>query len=137
MNFELVVSNLTNPTLLFFVLGIFATIVKSDLEIPSTTVKFISLYLLFSIGFKGGQELTLRFKEFELLSLLMGRVGDTVTRAELFDQVWGTDWLGDTRTLDVHVRWLREKIEDDPSHPLFIQTVRSVGYRFARQEEPA
>lgn len=88
-------------------------------------------------AFKGGQELTLRFKEFELLSLLMGRVGDTVTRAELFDQVWGTDWLGDTRTLDVHVRWLREKIEDDPSHPLFIQTVRSVGYRFARQEEPA
>ncbi len=57
MNFELVVSNLTNPTLLFFVLGIFATFVKSDLEIPSTTVKFISLYLLFSIGFKGGQEL--------------------------------------------------------------------------------
>ena len=57
MNFELVLSNLTNPTLLFFVLGIVATVVKSDLEIPSTTVKFISLYLLFSIGFKGGQEL--------------------------------------------------------------------------------
>ena len=72
-----------------------------------------------------------------MLSLLMGRVGDTVTRAELFDQVWGTDWLGDTRTLDVHVRWLREKIEDDPGHPRFIQTVRSVGYRYARQEEPA
>jgi two-component system response regulator RegX3 len=88
-------------------------------------------------AFKGGQELTLRFKEFELLSLLMGRVGDTITRAELFDQVWGTDWLGDTRTLDVHVRWLREKIEDDPSHPFFIQTVRSVGYRFTRQEEPS
>ena len=88
-------------------------------------------------AYKGGQELTLRFKEFELLSLLMGRVGDTVTRAELFDQVWGTDWLGDTRTLDVHVRWLREKIEDDPGHPRFIQTVRSVGYRYARQEEPA
>jgi len=73
MNFELVVSNLTNPTLLFFVLGIFATVVKSDLEIPSTTVKFISLYLLFSIGFKGGQELAYSSFSAEILySLLLG-----------------------------------------------------------------
>ncbi len=57
MNLDLLISNLTNPTLLFFVLGIVATILKSDLEIPSSTVKFISLYLLFAIGFKGGQEL--------------------------------------------------------------------------------
>jgi two-component system phosphate regulon response regulator PhoB len=53
-----------------------------------------------------------------------------VSRADLFDQVWGTDWLGDTRTLDVHIRWLREKIEEDPSHPSYIQTVRGVGYLF-------
>lgn len=73
MNFDLVVSNLTNPTLLFFVLGIFATIVKSDLEIPSTTVKFISLYLLFSIGFKGGQELAHSSFSMEILySLILG-----------------------------------------------------------------
>jgi len=57
MNMEILVSNLTNPTLLFFLLGVIAAIVKSDLEIPSGSVKFISLYLLFSIGFKGGQEL--------------------------------------------------------------------------------
>ena len=57
MDFHILVSNLTNPTLLFFVLGIFATVVKSDLEIPASSSKFISLYLLFSIGFKGGQEL--------------------------------------------------------------------------------
>jgi hypothetical protein len=57
MDLQILISNLTNPTLLFFILGIIATLVKSDLEIPSTTVKFISLYLLFSIGFKGGQEL--------------------------------------------------------------------------------
>lgn len=57
MDFQILISNLTNPTLLFFVLGIFAAIVKSDLEIPSGSVKFISLYLLFAIGFKGGQEL--------------------------------------------------------------------------------
>lgn len=86
-------------------------------------------------AFKRDRELTLRFKEFELLSLLMNREGDAVTRAELFDQVWGTDWLGDTRTLDVHIRWLREKIEDDPGNPRHIQTVRGVGYRFVSQEE--
>lgn len=84
--------------------------------------------------FKGQDELTLRFKEFELLSFLMSRSGEAVTRAELFDKVWGSDWLGDTRTLDVHVRWLREKIEDNPSEPRYIQTVRGVGYRFVPQE---
>ena len=86
---------------------------------------------------RDGVELTLRYKEFELLSLLMGRSGEVVTRAELFDEVWGTDWLGDTRTLDVHIRWLREKIEVDPGQPRYIQTVRSVGYRFAAPEEVA
>jgi uncharacterized protein len=57
MDFQILVSNITNPTLLFFMLGILASLVKSDLEIPPTTSKFISLYLLFSIGFRGGQEL--------------------------------------------------------------------------------
>lgn len=80
--------------------------------------------------FKGERELQLRFKEFELLSLLVNSAGEVVTRAEIFDKVWGTDWLGDMRTLDVHIRWLREKIEDDPGDPRYIQTVRSVGYRF-------
>ena len=83
---------------------------------------------------KAGKELTLRHKEFELLSFLLSRQGEVVTRAELFDEVWGTDWLGDTRTLDVHMRWLREKIEDDPSNPRYIRTVRGVGYRFVRPE---
>lgn len=83
---------------------------------------------------KNGRALTLRFKEFELLSLLLSRPGQVISRAELFDKVWGTDWLGDTRTLDVHVRWLREKIEDDPGQPRYIQTVRGVGYRFATPE---
>ncbi len=80
--------------------------------------------------YKGDQALDLRYKEFELLSLLVSRAGDVVTRAEIFDKVWGTDWLGDMRTLDVHIRWLREKLEDDPSNPQYIQTVRGVGYRF-------
>lgn len=85
--------------------------------------------------FKGEAELPLRFKEFELLSLLVANVGEVVTRAEIFDKVWGTDWLGDMRTLDVHVRWLREKIEDDPGDPHYIQTVRGVGYRFLAGED--
>lgn len=80
---------------------------------------------------KKGQELQLRYKEFELLSLLMMNAGQVVTRAEIFDKVWGTDWLGDMRTLDVHIRWLREKLEDDPGQPVLIQTVRGIGYRFA------
>ena len=83
--------------------------------------------------FKGDAELALRFKEFELLSLLIAHAGDVVTRATIFDKVWGTDWLGDMRTLDVHIRWLREKLEDDPGNPRYIQTVRGVGYRFAAE----
>jgi DNA-binding response OmpR family regulator len=84
---------------------------------------------------KSGKELLLRYKEFELLSLLVSRQGEVVTRAELFDEVWGTDWLGDTRTLDVHTRWLREKIEDDASNPRLIRTVRGVGYRFVGRDD--
>lgn len=79
---------------------------------------------------KRGAPMTLRQKEFELLTLLMSKAGHPVTRAQIFDAVWGTDWLGDTRTLDVHIRWLREKIEETPSHPQYICTVRGLGYIF-------
>lgn len=85
--------------------------------------------------FKGDKELHLRYKEFELLSLLIGKAGQVVSRPMLFDTVWGTDWLGDTRTLDVHIRWLREKIEEKPSKPRYIKTVRGVGYRFLSPNE--
>jgi DNA-binding response OmpR family regulator len=86
-------------------------------------------------AFKDGVELNLRFKEYELLSLLMQQAGKVLTREVLFNQIWGTDWLGDTRTLDVHIRWLRQKIEGDPSLPQYIQTVRNVGYRFVTAGE--
>ena len=79
---------------------------------------------------KSGQEVTLRQKEYEILSLLMTHSGKVITRDRLFDEVWGTDWLGDTRTLDVHMSWLRGKLEDDPTQPLYLQTIRGVGYRF-------
>ena len=85
--------------------------------------------------YKKGQELALTQKEYDLLRTLMAHAGQVVSRAELLDQVWGVEWLGDTRTLDVHVRWLREKIEEDPSQPHYVQTVRGVGYRFATPEK--
>ncbi len=82
------------------------------------------------IVIKDGREITLRYKAFELLALLAQHAGEVVSRAEIFDKVWGTDWIGDTRTLEVHVRWLREQLEDDPGQPQWIQTARSAGYRF-------
>lgn len=84
---------------------------------------------------KQGRPLTLSPREFELLSTLMSRAGETISRQELLDRVWGTDWIGDPRTLDVHIHWLREKIEDDPRHPRYIITVRGIGYRFAEESD--
>ncbi|MFQ5614449.1 MAG: response regulator [Anaerolineae bacterium] len=85
--------------------------------------------------YKKDEPLTLTQKEYGLLQALMHRAGRVTTRAELLNKVWGIDWLGDTRTLDVHIRWVRSKIEDDPSRPKYIQTVRGVGYRFISPEE--
>ena len=81
-------------------------------------------------AFKHGQELHLRHKEFALLSTLMRYKGQVVGRPDLFDQIWGVNYLGDTRALDVYICWLRQKIEQNPKKPCYIQTVRGVGYRF-------
>jgi DNA-binding response OmpR family regulator len=85
--------------------------------------------------FKNDQELQLSAREFDLLSTLMKNAGRALSREELLAEVWGQDWIGDPRTLDVHVRWLRLKIEEDPASPQYIQTVRGHGYRFAGPEE--
>ncbi len=84
---------------------------------------------------KKGQLVNLRQKEYDILVLLMSNTERVVKRDELFDRIWGTDWLGDTRTLDVHMSWLRSKLEDDPTHPVYLQTVRGVGYRFSDPAE--
>ncbi|MAU11451.1 MAG: DNA-binding response regulator [Anaerolineaceae bacterium] len=84
---------------------------------------------------KNGVEVSMRQKEFEILTLLMTNLGKVVSRDQLFDEVWGTDWLGDTRTLDVHMSWLRGKLEDNPTKPVYLQTVRGVGYRFVNPEQ--
>jgi DNA-binding response OmpR family regulator len=86
-------------------------------------------------AFRGQQELQLSAREFDLLSILMRNAGRALNRDELLSLVWGEDWIGDPRTLDVHVRWLRLKIEEDPAVPAYIQTVRGHGYRFAGPEE--
>lgn len=74
-------------------------------------------------------------REFDLLIALLDANGAAVERSTLLDNVWGQDWVGDPRTLDVHVRWLREKLEDNPSDPQWIVTVRGVGYRLRTREE--
>ena len=78
----------------------------------------------------GEREIKLSHKEFDLLSALVRNRGAVLSRDLLLEQVWGYDHIGDDRTVDVHVRWLREKIEADPSDPQRIVTVRGVGYRF-------
>ncbi|HUY63346.1 MAG TPA: response regulator transcription factor [Acidimicrobiales bacterium] len=80
--------------------------------------------------FVRGEEVVLRRKEFDLLLLLVEHAGRVLTRDTLIDRVWGTDYVGDTKTLDVHVKRLRAHIEKDPSAPQIITTVRGVGYRF-------
>ena len=77
-----------------------------------------------------GEEIHLPLKEFELLEVLMSNAGRVVTRYSLIDQVWGPDYVGDTKTLDVHIKRLRSRLEDDPAQPTRIATVRGVGYRF-------
>jgi two-component system, OmpR family, response regulator RegX3 len=74
-------------------------------------------------------------KEFELLAFLVEHAGRVLTRNQLIDEVWGSDYVGDTKTLDVHIRRLRARIERDPQDPRRVQTVRGVGYRFADRPE--
>ena len=76
------------------------------------------------------QLVALPLKEFELLEFLVRNSGRVLTRTQLIDRVWGSDYFGDTKTLDVHVKRLRAKIESDPANPVYIQTIRGLGYKF-------
>ncbi|KAM9863069.1 response regulator transcription factor [Leucobacter sp. BZR 635] len=77
-----------------------------------------------------GTEIAMPLREFELLELLMRHSGRVLTRGQLIDRVWGSDYYGDTKTLDVHVKRVRSRIEEEPAQPKLISTVRGVGYRF-------
>ena len=78
----------------------------------------------------GGAPVQLPLKEFELLEILLRNAGRVLTRMQLIDRVWGSDYVGDTKTLDVHVKRLRAKIESEPSNPKHLLTVRGLGYKF-------
>lgn len=80
--------------------------------------------------FKDGVDIHLTNKECALLEILMRNPGKVLTRAVLMKKVWDTDYLGDTRTLDVHICWIRKKIEENPRQPVRVRTVRGVGYLF-------
>ena len=77
-----------------------------------------------------GGEINMPLKEFELLEVLMRNAGRVLTRGQLIDRVWGSDYVGDTKTLDVHIKRLRAKVESDPGAPVHILTVRGLGYKF-------
>jgi two-component system response regulator RegX3 len=77
-----------------------------------------------------GNEISMPLKEFELLELLLRNAGRVLTRGQLIDRVWGSDYFGDTKTLDVHIKRIRSRIEANPSEPSMLVTVRGLGYRF-------
>jgi DNA-binding response OmpR family regulator len=84
---------------------------------------------------RADEPIELSAKEFDLLHTLMSNAGTVLKREEIMDEVWDPHWFGPTKTLDVHISWLRKKIEDDPSDPHFITTIRGVGFRFLAPEE--
>jgi two-component system, OmpR family, response regulator RegX3 len=84
---------------------------------------------------KDGDPVELAAKEFDLLHYLMANAGTVLRREDIMDEVWDPHWFGPTKTLDVHVSWLRKKIEDDPGTPVYITTVRGVGFRFAAADD--
>jgi DNA-binding response OmpR family regulator len=88
-------------------------------------------------AWRGDEELDLTNKEFELLALLVREAGHVLTRERIMEDVWDEHWFGSTKTLDVHVSWLRRKLGDDPTNSRYITTVRGVGLRFERGGNPA
>jgi DNA-binding response OmpR family regulator len=98
---------------------------------PETTIGDLHVDLAAHQAFLAGQEIQLSRKEFDLLAALIRRAGQVATREDLMAEVWDENWFGPTKTLDVHVGWLRRKLGDDPDAPRYIHTVRGVGYRFS------
>lgn len=86
---------------------------------------------------KRGEPVEMAAREFDLMHLLMANAGQVVRREAIMDEVWDAHWFGPTKTLDVHISWIRKKIEDDPSDPRYIKTIRGVGFRFASDQDLA
>jgi DNA-binding response OmpR family regulator len=102
---------------------------------PEVTIGDLRVDLSARRAFLAGEEVQLSRKEFDLLAELVANAGHVVTREDLMSRVWDENWFGPTKTLDVHVGWLRRKLGDDPAEPRFLHTVRGVGFRFAAPEE--
>jgi two-component system response regulator RegX3 len=105
---------------------------ESNTEVGILSVGPVRLDIDRHIITVNGLPVALPLKEFELLEFLMRNAGRVLTRMQLIDRVWGSDYVGDTKTLDVHIKRLRAKIEKDPANPEFIQTVRGMGYKMER-----
>ncbi|MCH3971703.1 MAG: response regulator transcription factor [Oscillospiraceae bacterium] len=110
---------------------------QPDLPEPVLSASGITVDITRHTVQKDGRQIELTAKEFDLLCMLMRHAGRVLTRDTLLDKVWGVSYFGDTRTVDVHVRYLRQKIEDNPDKPACILTVRGVGYKFCAQEDEA
>lgn len=109
---------------------------KSALALPSEGHEFlkvvdVSIDLTEHVVLCRGNEVELNPKEFELLALLMRNRGQVISREQILRKVWGYDYIGNDRTVDVHVRWIRQKMEADPQNPRYLVTVRGYGYKFA------
>ena len=119
----------TSRKLLYRVKKVAETLTSRELQAGP-----LSLDLNSRILYRQAEAFHLRPKEAALLAFFIQHAGQVLSRQAIMKAVWQTDYIGDTRTLTVHVRWLREKIEKDPSNPRFLRTVRGVGYRFAIPE---
>lgn len=109
---------------------------RSNFKKEENIIKFGDVVVNFKTRevIKGTQNVELTLKEFELLKLLIKNKGNILTRELLLDKIWGYEYIGETRTVDVHIRHLRKKIESDDKNPQYIQTIRGVGYKFTSNE---
>jgi DNA-binding response OmpR family regulator len=111
-----------------------AVVVADGVVEPSGEVRGVRIDKVAHRAFHGAEELELSVKEFDLLALLVEEAGRVVPRKEIMSRVWNEHWYGPTRTLDMHISWLRRKLGDDPNGPTMITTVRGVGFRFERDQ---
>ena len=114
-----------------------AVLRRTKVESVNDTYSFGNVFIDFNKHevMKNGEKVELTLKEFELLQILIKNKGRVLTRDLLLDKIWGYEFIGETRTIDVHIRYLRKKIEDDDKNPRFIETIRGIGYRFNRDGE--
>jgi DNA-binding winged helix-turn-helix (wHTH) protein len=119
--------------------GSFFRRVSTAAPVESETIRHgdITIDLIRHEVYKNGKLLDMPLKEFELLKMLLLNKGKVLSRELLLDKIWGFDYYGETRTVDVHIRYIRQKIEDDDSNPIYIETIRGIGYRFNDRESVA